>query len=46
MDYIVVCLTTAPETGLVSLRLDDCSLRPNALEALGECPSDTEFTRG
>ena len=36
VDYIVVCLTTAPEPGLVSLRLDDCALRPNALEALGE----------
>ncbi|KAF8548472.1 RNI-like protein, partial [Imleria badia] len=34
VDYIVVCLTTAPEPGLVSLRLDDCALRPNALEAL------------
>ncbi|KAF8129472.1 hypothetical protein EV363DRAFT_1219973 [Boletus edulis] len=34
VDYIVVCLATAPEPGLVSLRLDDCSLRPNALEAL------------
>jgi protein phosphatase 1 regulatory subunit 37 len=42
VDYIVVCLTTAPDPGLVSLRLDDCSLRPNGLEALGECP----FVRG
>ncbi|KAI9455536.1 hypothetical protein HD554DRAFT_269836 [Boletus coccyginus] len=34
VDYIVVCLTTAPAPGLVSLRLDDCSLRPNGLEVL------------
>ncbi|KAH0828810.1 hypothetical protein J3R83DRAFT_3258 [Lanmaoa asiatica] len=34
VDYIVVGLATAPGPGLVSLRLDDCSLRSNALEAL------------
>ena len=27
----------APTPGLVSLRLDDCQLRPNALDALGAC---------
>ena len=34
IEYIVAALETAPEPGLVSLRLDDCSLRPAALEAL------------
>ncbi|KDR79326.1 hypothetical protein GALMADRAFT_243316 [Galerina marginata CBS 339.88] len=34
VEYIVAALETAPEPGLVSLRLDDCSLRPAALEAL------------
>ncbi|KAH7890634.1 hypothetical protein F5I97DRAFT_1799297 [Phlebopus sp. FC_14] len=34
VEYIAASLSTAPEPGLVSLRLDDCSLRPNALEAL------------
>ena len=35
-EYIVAALATAPDQGLVSLRLDDCSLRPPALEALGK----------
>ncbi|KAL4079887.1 hypothetical protein V8B97DRAFT_1928380 [Scleroderma yunnanense] len=34
VEYINAYLATAPESGLVSLRLDDCSLRQNALEAL------------
>lgn len=34
VDYIVVSLTTAPEPGLISLRLDDCSLRVPALDVL------------
>lgn len=34
VEYINACLATASESGLVSLRLDDCSLRQNALEAL------------
>ncbi|KAF9555391.1 RNI-like protein [Agrocybe pediades] len=34
IEYIVAALPIAPEPGLVSLRLDDCSLRPAALEAL------------
>jgi len=34
IEYIVAALQTAPEPGLVSLRLDDCALRPAALEAL------------
>ncbi|KIM43835.1 hypothetical protein M413DRAFT_18150 [Hebeloma cylindrosporum] len=34
IEYIVAALETAPEPGLVSLRLDDCSLRPAALETL------------
>ncbi|KAG2093703.1 uncharacterized protein F5147DRAFT_820849 [Suillus discolor] len=34
VDYIVVSLTTAPEPGLISLRLDDCSLRVLALDVL------------
>lgn len=34
VEYIVAALVTAPEPGLVSLRLDDCSLRPGALEVL------------
>ncbi|KAF8885399.1 hypothetical protein CPB84DRAFT_1816838 [Gymnopilus junonius] len=34
VEYIIAALETAPEPGLVSLRLDDCSLRPAALETL------------
>ncbi|KAG6917154.1 hypothetical protein DXG01_003667 [Tephrocybe rancida] len=34
VEHIVAALTTAPEPGLVSLRLDDCALRPAALETL------------
>ncbi|KAG1863171.1 hypothetical protein DFJ58DRAFT_715166 [Suillus subalutaceus] len=34
VDYIVVSLTTAPEPGLISLRLDDCSIRVPALDVL------------
>jgi protein phosphatase 1 regulatory subunit 37 len=34
IEHIVAGLETAPEPGLVSLRLDDCSLRPAALEVL------------
>ncbi|KAF9531479.1 hypothetical protein CPB83DRAFT_904584 [Crepidotus variabilis] len=34
IEYIVAALETAPEPGLVSLRLDDCQLRPAALETL------------
>ncbi|TFK36219.1 hypothetical protein BDQ12DRAFT_687045 [Crucibulum laeve] len=34
IEYIVAALATAPEPGLVSLRLDDCALRPAALETL------------
>ncbi|KAF9477211.1 RNI-like protein [Pholiota conissans] len=34
VEYIVAALETAPEPGLVSLRLDDCALRPAALETL------------
>jgi len=34
IEYVVAALETAPEPGLVSLRLDDCSLRPAALETL------------
>ncbi|KAF8968036.1 hypothetical protein BDZ97DRAFT_448730 [Flammula alnicola] len=34
VEYIVAALETAPEPGLVSLRLDDCSLRPAALETI------------
>ena len=41
VDYIVV-YSTAPEPGLVPLHLDDCSIRPKALEVLGECPFDHE----
>lgn len=33
-EYIVAALATAPDPGLVSLRLDDCSLRAPALEVL------------
>ena len=35
IEYIVVALPDAPASGLVSLRLDDCSLKPQALDALG-----------
>lgn len=34
IEFIVAALETAPEPGLVSLRLDDCQLRPTALETL------------
>ncbi|KAF8879272.1 hypothetical protein BD779DRAFT_1552376 [Infundibulicybe gibba] len=34
VEYIVAALVTAPKAGLISLRLDDCSLRGLALEAL------------
>ncbi|KAI0746800.1 RNI-like protein [Daedaleopsis nitida] len=34
IEYIVVSLPEAPTPGLVSLRLDDCSLKPQALDAL------------
>ncbi|KAF8957545.1 hypothetical protein BDZ97DRAFT_2079150 [Flammula alnicola] len=34
VEYIVAALETAPEPGLVSLCLDDCSLRPAALETI------------
>jgi len=34
IEFIVAALATAPTPGLVSLRLDDCSLRPSALETL------------
>src|ERR1700723_2674336 len=38
VEYIVAALTAASEPGLVSLRLDDCSLRPTALEVLCKSP--------
>ena len=44
VGYIVVCFTTAPEPGLVSLRLDDCALCLNALESLDEHPLVTHPT--
>ncbi|KAF9016009.1 RNI-like protein [Hymenopellis radicata] len=34
IEYIVTALKSPPQAGLASLRLDDCSLRPGALEAL------------
>ncbi|KAK2467301.1 hypothetical protein APHAL10511_000536 [Amanita phalloides] len=34
VEYIVAALTPASEPGLVSLRMDDCQLRPAALETL------------
>ncbi|KAF5339788.1 hypothetical protein D9611_009036 [Ephemerocybe angulata] len=34
IEYIVASLSTAPEPGLVSLRMDDCLLRPAVLETL------------
>ncbi|KIY66992.1 RNI-like protein [Cylindrobasidium torrendii FP15055 ss-10] len=34
IEYIVAALKTPPETGLATLRLDDCALKPGALEAL------------
>ena len=36
IEYIAAALPEAPTPGLVSLRLDDCSLKPQALDALGE----------
>ena len=35
IEYIAAALQPAPNPGLVSLRLDDCSLKPQALDALG-----------
>ncbi|KAH8103400.1 RNI-like protein [Cristinia sonorae] len=34
VEYLASALPSAPEPGLVSLRLDDCGLRPTALDAL------------
>ncbi|GBE84362.1 hypothetical protein SCP_0603410 [Sparassis crispa] len=34
VEYIAAALPVAPNPGLVSLRLDDCSLKPAALDAL------------
>ncbi|KAL4242608.1 RNI-like protein [Abortiporus biennis] len=34
IEQVAAALATASEQGLVSLRLDDCSLRPQALDAL------------
>ncbi|KAI0360641.1 RNI-like protein [Trametes cingulata] len=34
VEYIAAALPAAPTPGLVSLRLDDCSLKPQALDAL------------
>ncbi|GJE92479.1 RNI-like protein [Phanerochaete sordida] len=34
IEYIAASLQPAPAPGLVSLRLDDCSLKPQALDAL------------
>ncbi|KAF8638634.1 hypothetical protein AX17_002059 [Amanita inopinata Kibby_2008] len=34
VEYIVAALTPASEPGIVSLRMDDCQLRPAALETL------------
>jgi hypothetical protein len=36
IEYIVASLATAPEPGLISLRLDDCTLRVPALDVLGK----------
>ena len=36
VEHIVAALATAPDPGLISLRLDDCALRPASLETLGE----------
>jgi Ran GTPase-activating protein (RanGAP) involved in mRNA processing and transport len=35
IEYIANALPRAPEPGLSSLRMDDCFLKPQALEALG-----------
>jgi protein phosphatase 1 regulatory subunit 37 len=35
IEYIANGLPQAPEPGLSSLKLDDCFLKPQALEALG-----------
>ncbi|TFK65923.1 RNI-like protein [Pluteus cervinus] len=34
VEYVVAALTTAPEPGLISLRMDDCQLRPAGIEVL------------
>lgn len=39
IEYIAVALPDAPTPGLVSLRLDDCALKPQALDALGTSDS-------
>ena len=36
VEYIGSSLRPASEPGLVSLRMDDCSLRPASLETLGK----------
>lgn len=40
VEYIVAALSPAPESGILSLRLDDCQLRPAALETLCELAID------
>ena len=35
VEYIGAALSPANEPGLISLRMDDCSLRPTSLESLG-----------
>ncbi|PIL27549.1 hypothetical protein GSI_10700 [Ganoderma sinense ZZ0214-1] len=35
VEYVAAALPEAPIPGLVSLRLDDCALKPQALDALG-----------
>lgn len=35
VEYIGLALRPATDAGLVSLRMDDCSLRPASLETLG-----------
>lgn len=39
IEYIAAALPAAPAIGLASLRLDDCSLKPQALDALGKYTS-------
>ena len=38
IEYIAGALPEAPTPGLVSLRLDDCQLKPQALDVLGRHP--------
>jgi protein phosphatase 1 regulatory subunit 37 len=44
IEYIANALSPAPAQGLESLKLDDCALKPAALEVLGALELFLDFT--